>query len=177
MSAVGADDTAHAHGRGAFEQALSNQAICLGDAREATSDGQDAVVDALNNLADAGAHTSLIAQVSDVLARLADDDSGLLGRDNGTQGELRLGVLFFSARGSFALAIDVEAFELVGDAAGVLAGAGLGLFGGHVVGDGLWRAAAAVSDVVSRHAQYHDTYKRKVSRGFRNDLGEVECEG
>lgn len=85
-------------------------------------------MDTLDDLADAGAHTSLVAQVSDVLARLAYDYSGLLGRNNGSEGELRLGVLLFGARDYFALAVHVEAVQLVGDAASILTGAGLGLF-------------------------------------------------
>jgi hypothetical protein len=82
----------------------------------------------LNDLADTGAHASLVAQVSNVLARLANNDTGLLGRNNGSQGELRLGVFLFGARGYFALTVDVEAVQLVGDAAGILTGTGLGLF-------------------------------------------------
>lgn len=92
MSAVGANDAAHAHGRRALEQALGSQTVRLGDAREAARYRKDTVVDALDNLADAGAHTSLIAKVSDILASLAYDDAGFLGRDNGSERELRLGV-------------------------------------------------------------------------------------
>lgn len=129
MSAVGANDAAHAHGRRALEQALGSQTVRLGDAREAARYRKDTVVDALDNLADAGAHTSLIAKVSDILASLAYDDAGFLGRDNGSERELRLGVLFFGARNHLALAVHVKAVELVVDTAGILAG--LGLLGRH----------------------------------------------
>jgi len=91
-------------------------------------------MNALNDLADTSAHASLVAQVSDILACFANDDTGLLGRDNGSQGELRFGVFFFGARGYFALAVHVEAVKLVGDTAGILTGTGLRLFGGHDVG-------------------------------------------
>lgn len=143
VSAVSADQSAHAHRRCAVEEALSHQAIRLGDARETASDREHAVVDALDDLADASAHTSLVAQVSDVLARLAYDHAGLFRGDNGTEGELRVGVLLLSARGSICLAVNVQAVELLGDTAGILAGTGLGLFGGHVVGMAWVRAAAA----------------------------------
>jgi hypothetical protein len=91
-------------------------------------------VNALDDLADTSAHASLVAQVSNVLACLAYDDAGLLRRDNGAQGELRVGVLLLSARSDVGLAVNGKAVELLGDAAGILAGAWLRLFGGHVVG-------------------------------------------
>jgi hypothetical protein len=134
VSAVGANNAAHAHCGRAVEEAFGDQAVRLGDARQTAGDGEDAVVDALDDLADAGAHACLVAQVSDVLARLADDDAGLFRGDNGAQGELRVGVLLLGARGHVGLAVDGQAVELLGDTAGVLAGAGLGLFGGHGVG-------------------------------------------
>jgi hypothetical protein len=39
----------------ALKQTLGDQAICLRDAREAASDGENAVVNAFNDLADTGA--------------------------------------------------------------------------------------------------------------------------
>jgi hypothetical protein len=167
MCAVGAHHAAHAHSRCAVEEALGDQAVCLGDTRKAARDREDAVVDALDNLADAGAHARLVAQVSDVLARLADNDAGLLGRDNGAQGELRVGVLLLGTRGHVGLAIHVEAVKLLGDAVGVLASASLGLFGGHGR-NGLGVLRVGVSDVVLRRVQpphLRESRRRRECRG------------
>jgi hypothetical protein len=104
VRAVVLNHTTHAHLRCAFEEAFSHQRISLGDARERAGHGQDAVVNALDNFADSGFDTSLLAQVGDVLAGLANDDPGFLGRDNGTEGQLRLGI-FFLGLGSLVLSI------------------------------------------------------------------------
>lgn len=61
MSAVAADKTAHAHLRRAFKETFGDQAVCFGDAGEWAGDGQHAVVDALDDLADSSAHARLIS--------------------------------------------------------------------------------------------------------------------
>jgi hypothetical protein len=156
VGAIGADQTAHAHCRCAVEEAFGDEAICLGDSGQTASNREHAVVDALDDLADAGAHARLVAQIGDVLARLANDDAGLLRGDNGAEGELRVRVLLLGARGNVGLAVHVQAVELLGDATSILAGSGLGLFGGHGVGMAWERAAGAFSDVSLRRAtRYH----------------------
>jgi hypothetical protein len=51
-------------------------------------------MDALDNFADTGLDTSLVTEVGHILAALANDYTSFLGRNNGPQSELRLGVLF-----------------------------------------------------------------------------------
>jgi hypothetical protein len=90
-------------------------------------------VNALHYLADTSAYASLVAQVSDVLACLANDDTSFLGGDDCAKCELRLGVLLLGARsGISCLAINVQALELIGDRIGIASGV-LGVFGGHAV--------------------------------------------
>jgi hypothetical protein len=125
VGSISADNAAHAHCRCAVKQTFGNQAVRLGNTRQAAGDGQNTVVDALDDLADSSADASLIAQISNVLASLAYDDTRLFRRDNGTQGELRLGVLLLSAWGHVALTIDGKTIELISDAAGILTGAWL----------------------------------------------------
>jgi len=60
-------------------------------------------VHALHHLAHAGLDAGLVAQVGHVLATLADDDTGFLGRDDGAQGELGLGVLLIRLGGRLAV--------------------------------------------------------------------------
>lgn len=133
VGSIAANDTAHAHCRCAIKQTLGDKTVGLGDARETASDGEHAVMNALYHLADTGAYASLVAQVGYILACLANDDTSFLGRDNGAQCELRLGVLLLGARGGIScLAIDVQALELVGDRIGIASGV-LGVFGGHAV--------------------------------------------
>ena len=122
MSAVAAKETAHAHGGCSLEQSLCDQTIGFGDASERPGDGEHAVMDALDDLAHAGAHACLVAQVGHILACLPYDDPGLLGRDNGAEGELRFGVLFLGARLHVAVLVDAQALEGVGDLVGVLDG-------------------------------------------------------
>lgn len=50
MRAVVGDSSTHAHGRSTLEQSLCDNRICLGDARKWASNGQDTVVDTLDNL-------------------------------------------------------------------------------------------------------------------------------
>ena len=50
-----------------------------------SSDSEDSVVDALDDLADASLNVGLLPDVSDVLAALSDDDARILGADEGTE--------------------------------------------------------------------------------------------
>lgn len=124
------DYTTHAHLRCTLDKAVRDEAIRIGDRGEGSSDSQDAVVDARDDLANAGADTSLVAQVSDILAGLANDDAGFLGGDDSAQSELGLVVLLFGAR--VLVLVGVEGTELVGDVVNTaVEGRGLDVLGRH----------------------------------------------
>lgn len=91
-------------GGGAVQQRLGDHGVRPRNTLEGTSDSQDTVVDTGDNLADASLDASLLAEISNILARLADDDSGLLGGNDGADGELRGGILLLGA-GSLVLAV------------------------------------------------------------------------
>jgi hypothetical protein len=107
------DDTAHAHLRRALDQAVGDKAIGVGNGSERASDGKNAVVNARDDLANAGADSGLVAKVGDVLASLANDHAGFFGGDDSAQSNLGLVVLLFGAR--VLGAVGVEGAELVGD--------------------------------------------------------------
>jgi hypothetical protein len=107
------DDTAHAHLRRALDKAVGNKAIGVGNGGERASDGENAVVNARDDLANAGADSGFVAKVGDVLTSLADDHTGFLGGDDSAQSDLGLVVLLLSTR--VLGAIGVEGAELVGD--------------------------------------------------------------
>ena len=52
-------------------------------------------MDTLDDLGDTGLDTGLITKIGDVLAGLADDDAGLLGGDEGTEGQGSVGIETF----------------------------------------------------------------------------------
>lgn len=60
-------------------------------------------MDTLDHLADACLDASLVSEISDILAALANDDTGFLGGDNGAEGELGLGVFFIRLGCRFAV--------------------------------------------------------------------------
>jgi hypothetical protein len=93
VSASVLHDSAHTHRRSAFQQRPGHNGVGSRDGLAATSDGEDAVVNALDDLADAGFHASLVAQVCDVLPAFPNDDARFLGRDNRPQGQLGLSIL------------------------------------------------------------------------------------
>jgi putative cofactor-binding repeat protein len=76
-------------------------------------------VDALDDLADAGTHASFVAQVGHVLAGLANDDACLFGRDNGTERDLRVGILLLGPGRYVAVVIDGNAVEGLAEATGL----------------------------------------------------------
>lgn len=92
------DNTTHTNLRGTLQEAVGDKAVCMAHAIEGAGDSQDTVVHTRYNLADASTDTSLVAQVCYVLAGLANDDTGFLGRDNGAQGQLGLAVLLVVLR-------------------------------------------------------------------------------
>lgn len=111
MRAVALDNATHAHGRSTLKESARDNGVGTRDGVAAASDGQDTVVDTLDHLADAGLDTSFVAKISDVLASLANNDTGLLGRDNGAEGKLGLGVFLVRLRGRFAVGAEAV-FEL-----------------------------------------------------------------
>lgn len=87
MSPIVGNDTTHAHLGRTFQQALGDNRISPRSALQSSGDRQDSVVNARNHLAHASLDAGFIAQVGDVLARLANDHARLLGGDNGAQGQ------------------------------------------------------------------------------------------
>ena len=57
----------------------------LGYTFDGTADGEDAFVHTWDDLANTSLDTSLVAEVSDVFACLADDDASILGADESTE--------------------------------------------------------------------------------------------
>lgn len=92
------NNTTHSHLRCALDQAVGHEAVRVGNTVQCTCDSKDTVMHTWNDLADTSANSSLVAQVRNVLACLADDNAGFLGCDNGAEGELGLTVLLVSAR-------------------------------------------------------------------------------
>ncbi len=117
VSAVALDHSAHTHGGGALEERAGNDGVGPGDGIAAARDGQNTVVDALDNLADARLDARLVAQVGHVLSAFPNDDAGLLGRDDGAQRQLCLGIFLvslgrrLSVRAKAGLIAEVELVE------------------------------------------------------------------
>lgn len=103
MRSIAREDAAHAHGRCTFQQCAGDNHVRLRDGVASTSDGQNAVVNALHDLAYTGLDSSLVAQLGDVLATLADDNTGFFGRHNSAQSQLSLGVLLVGPRRRFSI--------------------------------------------------------------------------
>lgn len=92
------DGAAHAQLRSALEETIGNKTVGLGDAVEGTEDSKDTVVNTRDNLADTSADASLVTKLGNILSSFADDDACFLRGDDGSQGDLSLGVLFICAR-------------------------------------------------------------------------------
>jgi hypothetical protein len=75
---------------------------------EFTGNCQDPVVDTWHNLANASLYTSLVAQISNILACLADDHASLFGRNNGTERQLGLRVFSFSLGWSVITVAEID---------------------------------------------------------------------
>ena len=72
---------------GAWGEMNPRECAYLGDILDVAADAQHTLVNALDDLADTRLDAGLLAQVGYVLAALADDDAGLLGGDEGAEGE------------------------------------------------------------------------------------------
>lgn len=103
MRSVAREDAAHAHGRCTLQQCASDNHVRLRDGVASTSDGQNAVVNALHDLAYSGLDSSLVAQLGDILATLADDHTGFFGGHNSAQSQLGLGILLVGPRRRFSI--------------------------------------------------------------------------
>lgn len=62
---------------------------------QGTSNGQHTVVNTRDHLAHTSLDTSLVAQVSDILTGLADNNTRFLGGDDGAKSQHGLGIFFF----------------------------------------------------------------------------------
>lgn len=60
-------------------------------------------MNALHDLAYSGLDSGLVAQLGDILAALADDNTGLFGGHDSAQGQLGLGVLLVGSRRRFSI--------------------------------------------------------------------------
>lgn len=85
MSSIALDDAAHAHGRRTLEKSSSDNGIGARNGITAASNGENAIMDALDDLADAGLDSSFVSKIGDILAGLANNDASFLGRDNGSE--------------------------------------------------------------------------------------------
>ncbi len=103
MSTVGIDDTPHSHLGCTVEQSSRDDTVGLGYTAELTRHGENAIVHPRHNLAHTSTDASLITEIGDILAGLADDDASLLGRDDRAQGQLSLSIFLFGTRGSVAV--------------------------------------------------------------------------
>lgn len=108
MSAVALDDTAHSDGGRTFQKGSSNDGVGPRDGIAATGDGENSIMNTLNDLADTGLHSSFVTKVSNVLAALSNNDTRFLGGNNGAQGQLSLGIFLVRLRGK--LPIGAESF-------------------------------------------------------------------
>lgn len=142
VGAVVLDDAAHADGGSALEERVGDDGVGARHGIASAGDGEDTVVDALDDLADASLDARLVPQVGDVLAALADDDAGFLGGDDCAEGELGLGVLLVRSRGRLAIGAEaglaVVELELVQRVEDVAVGGEGVLSGGHDGGCWWW---------------------------------------
>ena len=97
------DDTTHTNDGGAFEEGSGNNGVGARNGIAPAGDGENSVMNALHNLANASFYAGFITEVSDVLAAFSNDDTGFLGGNDGAQGQLSLGIFFVRLRGELAV--------------------------------------------------------------------------
>lgn len=97
MCSIGIDETTHAHLWCTIEQRLGDLAVGASDIVKRSSDGENTIVNTLNDLADSSADLCLLAEVCNIPALLADNDTCFLGGDNGSHGQGLGGILLFGA--------------------------------------------------------------------------------
>lgn len=128
------------HGaRGVLQESLGNHSVGTGDTLEGTSDGKDTVMHTGHDLGNASFDSGLVTEVGDVLSSLANDDTSLLGGDNGAKGESSSSVLLVGADSLLLLlavvvlvVVHVELLERLVEGGILASGVGLTDIGGFV---------------------------------------------
>ena len=122
VSAGSGDKATHSHHWSTLKESLGDDGVGLGNSITSSRDGENTVVDTLDNLGDTGLDTSLITEVGNILATLSNDNAGLLGGDNGAEGQLSLSILLLSLWGwlsvwtkALAVSTDVQAVHVVSE--------------------------------------------------------------
>lgn len=87
------DYAAHANCWRSLKQRSRDKLIGLGDRLATTSDGEDAVMNTLYNLADTGLDACCISEIRHVFAPFANNHASFLRRDEGSEGKLRDSIL------------------------------------------------------------------------------------
>lgn len=77
-------------GKRSLKQETGNLSVRAGDLLSITRSAEDTVLDAWNDLGDAGFDARGVSDVRDCGSAFADDDTGFLGADERTEGELML---------------------------------------------------------------------------------------
>jgi hypothetical protein len=105
-------DAAHAELRDALEETIGDMTVGGSDSIQRAENSQDTIVDAGDDLADAGADTSLVTEFGNVLASFSNNDACFLRGDDSSQSKLSEGILVVSAgRGVFVVVFEVETVE------------------------------------------------------------------
>ena len=105
-------DTAHAQLGDTLEQTVGDMAVGSGNSVQRAENGQDAIVDTGDDLADAGADTSLVTEFGDVLTSFSNNDACFLRGDDSSQSKLSEGILVVGAgRCIFVVVFEVETVE------------------------------------------------------------------
>jgi hypothetical protein len=105
-------DTAHAELRNALEQTIGYMTVGGSDSVQRAENSEDTIMDTRDDLADAGADTSLVTEFGDVLASFSNNDACFLRGDDSSQSKLSEGILVVGAgRGIFVVVFEVETVE------------------------------------------------------------------
>jgi hypothetical protein len=105
-------DTTHAELRNSLKQAIGYMAISRSDGIQRTENSQDTIVDTGDDLADAGADTSLVTEFGDILTSFSNNDACFLRGDDSSQSKLSEGILVVGAgRCIFVVVFEVETVE------------------------------------------------------------------
>lgn len=103
VSAVVLNNSAHTDRGSTLDEGSSDDGVGARNRIASAGDGENSVVNALNDLTDAGLDTGLVTEIGNVLSALADDDASLLGGDNSSQGQLSLSILLVGLGSGLAI--------------------------------------------------------------------------
>jgi hypothetical protein len=103
VSSVALHNAAHTHGGRSLKKGAGDNGIGPRHRVATASNGQDTIMYTLYYLADASLDAGLVSEVCNVLSALSNDDASFLGRDNGAQRQLGLGILLVRLRGGLAI--------------------------------------------------------------------------